>query len=346
MIDGGSNIDESMISGEPLPVAKQAGSSVIGGTINGTGSFRFRAEKIGADTMLSQIIRLVEQAQGAKLPIQAVVDRVTAWFVPAVMAVAALTFVVWLLVGPEPVLPHALVAAVAVLIIACPCAMGLATPTSIMVGTGRAADLGVLFRKGAALQELQAVNLVVLDKTGTVTKGKPDLTDIRLADGFAEADVLSAIAAVEARSEHPVAQAIVAAVAARGLSVPQATEVQASAGYGIEAVVEGRRVAVGADRFMQRLGLSVDPFAAEAARLGNEGKTPLYAALDGKLAAILAVADPLKPTSEMAIARLKAMGLSVAMVTGDNARTAEAIARQVGITRWWPRCCRPERSRR
>lgn len=331
VIDGTSNIDESMISGEPLPVAKQAGSSVIGGTINGTGGFRFKAEKIGADTMLSQIIRLVEQAQGAKLPIQAVVDRVTAWFVPAVMAVAAMTFVVWLLVGPEPVLPHALVAAVAVLIIACPCAMGLATPTSIMVGTGRAADLGVLFRKGAALQELQAVNLVVLDKTGTVTKGKPDLTDIRLADGFAEADVLSAIAAVEARSEHPVAQAIVSAVAARGLTVPQAHEVQARAGYGIEAVVEGRRVAVGADRFMQRLGLSVDPFAAEAARLGNEGKTPLYAALDGKLAAILAVADPLKPTSEMAIARLKAMGLSVAMVTGDNARTAEAIARQVGI---------------
>jgi Cu+-exporting ATPase len=247
------------------------------------------------------------------------------------MAVAALTFVVWLLVGPEPVLPHALVAAVAVLIIACPCAMGLATPTSIMVGTGRAADLGVLFRKGDALQELQAVSLVVLDKTGTVTKGKPDLTDIRLADGFDEAEVLSAIAAVEARSEHPVAEAIVAAVATRGLVIAQATEVQASAGYGIEAVVEGRQVAVGADRFMQKLGLSVDLFAAEAARLGDEGKTPLYAAIDGRLAAILAVADPLKPTSRAAIARLKAMGLSVAMVTGDNARTARAIARQVGI---------------
>ncbi|WP_234905833.1 heavy metal translocating P-type ATPase [Affinirhizobium pseudoryzae] len=331
VIDGASNIDESMISGEPLPVAKQPSSPVIGGTINGTGSFRFRAEKVGADTMLSQIIRLVEQAQGAKLPIQAVVDQVTAWFVPAVMAVAALTFVVWLLVGPEPVLPHALVAAVAVLIIACPCAMGLATPTSIMVGTGRAADLGVLFRKGAALQELQAVRLVVLDKTGTVTKGRPDLADIRLADGFDEAFVLSAIAAVEARSEHPVAEAIVSAVAARGLSVPQATDVQASAGYGIEAVVDGQRVAVGADRFMQKLGLSVEPFAAEAERLGDEGKTPLYAAIDGKLAAILAVADPLKPTSREAIARLKAMGLTVAMVTGDNARTADAIARQVGI---------------
>jgi P-type Cu+ transporter len=331
VIDGTSNVDESMISGEPLPVEKRAGASVIGGTINGTGSFRFKAEKVGADTMLSQIIRLVEQAQGAKLPIQAVVDRVTAWFVPAVMAVAALTFVFWLLVGPEPVLPHALVAAVAVLIIACPCAMGLATPTSIMVGTGRAADLGVLFRKGDALQELQAVRLVVLDKTGTVTKGKPDLTDIRLADGFDEPQVLAVIAAVEARSEHPVAEAIVAAVAARGLVIAQATEVQASAGYGIEAMVDGQRVAVGADRFMQKLGLSVDLFAAEAARLGDEGKTPLYAAIDGKLAAILAVADPLKPTSRAAIARLKAMGLSVAMVTGDNARTARAIARQVGI---------------
>jgi len=331
VLDGASNIDESMISGEPLPVEKTAGSSVTGGTINGSGSFRFCAEQVGAETVLSQIIALVEQAQGAKLPIQAVVDRVTGWFVPAVIAISVLTFAVWLVFGPEPVLPHALVAAVAVLIIACPCAMGLATPTSIMVGTGRAAELGVLFRKGDALQALSGVTTVVLDKTGTVTRGRPELTDIFVTGGFKEDAVLSKVAAVEARSEHPVAEAIVASVTSRGLVVGTAQAVKASAGYGIEAEVDGVVVAVGADRFMEKLGLSVEEFSDVAARLGDAGKTPLYAAIDGKLAAILAVADPLKPSSIEAIAQLKAMGLSVAMVTGDNARTANAIARQVGI---------------
>lgn len=331
LMDGTSNVDESMMSGEPLPVAKSAGASVIGGTINGTGSFRFRAEKVGADTMLAQIIRLVEEAQGARLPIQAMVDRVTGWFVPAVMGLAVLTFLIWWLVGPQPVLPHALVAAVAVLIIACPCAMGLATPTSIMVGTGRAAELGVLFRKGDALQVLQGVTLVVLDKTGTVTKGRPELTDVHVCDGFEENAVLSLVGAVEARSEHPVGQAILASVKARGLDMGEASDVQARAGYGIEASVGGKRVAVGADRFMVALGLSVDVFADQAARLGDEGKTPLYAAIDGRLAAILAVADPVKPTSREAISRLKAMGITVAMVTGDNARTAHAVAAEVGI---------------
>lgn len=331
VIDGSSNVDESMISGEPLPVEKQAGAKVVGGTINGSGSFRFRAEKVGSDTMLSQIIRLVEQAQGAKLPIQAIVDRITAGFVPVVMVVAFLTFLIWLFVGPEPVLPHALVAAVAVLIIACPCAMGLATPTSIMVGTGRAADLGVLFRKGDALQALRDIKTVVLDKTGTVTKGRPELTDIVTAQGFSEGEVLPLVAALEARSEHPVAEAIVASAKARSLTIPQAEDFAASAGFGIEGRVEGRQVAVGADRLMARLGLSVAVFAEQAARLGDEGKTPLYAAVDGKLAAILAVADPLKETSVKAIADLKSLGLTVVMVTGDNARTANAIAAQVGI---------------
>ncbi len=331
VVDGASNIDESMISGEPLPVEKTAGSPVTGGTINGSGSFRFRAEKVGAETVLSQIIALVEAAQGAKLPIQAVVDRVTGWFVPAVIAVALLTFSIWLMVGPEPALPHALVAAVAVLIIACPCAMGLATPTSIMVGTGRAADLGVLFRKGDALQALAGVTTVVLDKTGTVTQGRPQLTDILVTGGFETDAVLAKVAAVEARSEHPVAEAIVASVKARGLVIAEAKAVKAEPGYGIEAEVEGVIVCVGADRFMEKLGLSVAEFSHMAARLGDEGKTPLYAAIGGKLAGILAVADPLKPTSVAAIAQLKAMGLSVAMVTGDNARTANAIARQVGI---------------
>jgi len=331
VLDGSSNVDESMMSGEPLPVEKHAGSQVVGGTINGSGSFRFRAEKVGADTMLSQIIRLVEQAQGAKLPIQAVVDRVTGWFVPAVMGVALLTFLVWYVVGPEPVLPHALVAAVAVLIIACPCAMGLATPTSIMVGTGRAADLGVLFRKGDALQALRDVKTVVLDKTGTVTKGQPELTDVLTAQGFDETELLPLVAALEARSEHPVAEAIVKSVKARGLSIPAAESFEARVGYGIEGKVNGKSVAVGADRLMAELGLSVGAFADDAARLADEGKTPLYVALDGRLAAILAVADPLKETSRDAIRQLKAMGLTVAMVTGDNARTAKAIAAQVGI---------------
>ena len=331
VIDGSSNVDESMISGEPLPVEKAAGATVVGGTINKTGAFRFRADKVGRDTMLAQIIRMVEQAQGSKLPIQTLVDQVTAWFVPAVIALAVLTFAVWFFVGPEPALTHALVNAVAVLIIACPCAMGLAVPTSIVVGGGRAAELGVLFRKGEALQELRNVRLVVVDKTGTVTKGRPELTDLVTADGFAEDEVLALVASVEAQSEHPIAEAIVKAAETRGLAVPKAENFASVTGYGIEAQVGGRKVSVGADRFMEKLGLSVETFAEAAARLGDEGKTPLYAAIDGKLAAAIAVADPLKPSSREAIRALQAMGVEVAMVTGDNRRTAEAIGRQVGI---------------
>jgi len=314
-----------------VPVEKTAGATVVGGTINRTGSFRFRAEKVGRDTMLAQIIRMVEQAQGAKLPIQTLVDKVTAWFVPAVIGLALLTFVAWFVFGPS--LSHAVVAAVAVLIIACPCAMGLAVPTSIMVGSGRAAELGVLFRKGDALQELRSVEIVVFDKTGTITKGQPELTDLVTAEGFADDEVLALVAAVEARSEHPIAEAIVRASGEKGLSVPASTGFQATAGYGIEAEVSGHRVAVGADRFMEKLGLSVASFADAAARLGDEGKTPLYAAVDRKVAAAIAVADPIKPGSAPAIAAMKDMGLTVAMVTGDNRRTAEAVARQAGIDR-------------
>ncbi|CDN47045.1 heavy metal translocating P-type ATPase [Neorhizobium galegae] len=331
VIDGSSNVDESMISGEPLPVAKAAGATVVGGTINKTGAFRFRADKVGRDTMLAQIIRMVEQAQGSKLPIQGLVDRVTAWFVPAVILAAALTFGVWFFVGPEPALAHALVNAVAVLIIACPCAMGLAVPTSIVVGGGRAAELGVLFRKGEALQELRNVQLVVVDKTGTVTKGRPELTDLVTSQGFAEDEVLALVASVEAQSEHPIAEAIVKSAEAKGLVVPKAEKFASVTGYGIEAEADGRKISVGADRFMEKLGLSVEVFAKAAARLGDEGKTPLYASVDGKLAAVIAVADPLKPSSRDAIRALQAMGVEVAMVTGDNRRTAEAIARQVGI---------------
>ncbi|MCL4757883.1 MAG: heavy metal translocating P-type ATPase [Rhodocyclaceae bacterium] len=331
VVAGASYVDESMITGEPVPVEKRPGSTVVGGTLNTRGAFSFRATKVGADTVLAQIIRMVETAQGAKLPIQALVDKVTMVFVPAVMAAAALTFGVWLAFGPEPALSFALVNAVAVLIVACPCAMGLATPTSIMVATGRAAAMGVLMRKGDALQALRDAAIVALDKTGTLTIGRPELTDLVVAEGFAHEEVLALVAAVERRSEHPIAEAIVAAALAEGLELADPEGFEAAAGHGVQATVGGRRVEVGADRLMRRLGLDAGAFADTAERLGDEGKSPLYAAIDGRLAAILAVADPLKPGSVQAVAALHAMGLRVAMITGDNARTAQAIARQAGI---------------
>ena len=329
--DGRSYVDESMITGEPVPVLKETGAEVVGGTINKTGAFTFRATRIGADTVLAQIIRMVEQAQGTKLPIQALVDRVTGTFVPIVMGVAILTFGVWLLFGPEPALTFALVNAVAVLIIACPCAMGLATPTSIMVGMGRAAEMGVLFRKGEALQTLRGASIVALDKTGTLTRGRPELTDLIAAPGFDETEVLRLVASVERQSEHPVAEAIVAAAEARGLSLAETRDFEAEPGFGVAAMADGRRVAVGADRYMERLGLDVASFAADAARFGDEAKTPLYASIDGRLAAIIAVADPIKQAAPAAIDALHAEGLRVAMITGDNRRTAHAIAARLGI---------------
>jgi P-type Cu+ transporter len=331
VLDGSSFVDESMITGEPVPVAKGKGAEVVGGTVNKTGAFTFRASRVGADTLLAQIVRMVEEAQGSKLPIQALVDRVTLVFVPVVIGVALVTFAIWSAFGPSPALTFALVNAVAVLIIACPCAMGLATPTSIMVGTGRAAELGVLFRKGEALQTLRGARTVALDKTGTLTEGRPALTDLAPATGFDEAQVLRLVAAAETRSEHPVAEAITAAARARGLDLPAPAAFEADPGFGIRAEIEGRRVEVGADRLMRRLGLDIAPFADEAARLGDEGKTPLYAAIDGRLAAVIAVTDPVKPTTPEAIAALHALGLRVAMITGDNCRTAQAIARSLGI---------------
>ena len=329
--EGGSYVDESMISGEPVPVAKGVGDEVVGGTINKTGAFSFRATKVGADTVLAQIIRMVEAAQGSKLPIQALVDRVTSVFVPIVMGIAALTFAIWLAFGPEPALTFALVNAVAVLIIACPCAMGLATPTSIMVGTGRAAEMRVLFRKGEALQTLRDAKVIALDKTGTLTKGRPELTDFVPSPGFEEDDVLRLVAAVETRSEHPIAEAIVEAANARGLALGAVETFDAVPGFGVVATVEGRKVEVGADRYMRRLGYDVSDLQSAASHLASEGKSPLYAAIDGRLAAVIAVADPIKPTTPEAIAALHELGLKVAMITGDNAGTAEAIARQLGI---------------
>ena len=329
--EGESWIDESMISGEPVPVAKAAGATVTGGTVNQTGALAFRATAVGEATMLAQIIRMVESAQGGKLPIQALVDKITMWFVPVVMALAAVTFAVWLIFGPDPALTLGLVNAVAVLIIACPCAMGLATPTSIMVGTGRGAELGVLFRKGEALQALQGVAVVALDKTGTLTEGRPVLTDLTLAPGFQRADVLAAVAAVEVKSEHPIARAIVQAAEAERLILPAVTRFESVTGFGVVAEVGGQRVQIGADRYMAQLGLDVALFAAEAERLGKDGKTPLYAAVDGRLAAIIAVADRVKDTTPAAIRALHALGLKVVMITGDNQRTADAIAGPLGI---------------
>ena len=329
--EGSSFVDESMITGEPMPVAKGAGDRVVGATINTSGAFTFRATGVGADTVLAQIVGMVERAQGAKLPIQAVVDRVTAWFVPAVMAVATVTALAWLALGPDPSLTFGLVAAVTVLIIACPCAMALATPTSIMVGIGRGAELGVLFRNGDALQTLREADAIALDKTGTLTKGRPELTDLIVADGFDRDTVLSLVAAVETRSEHPVGTAIVEAAKAAGHSLSQPEDFETLPGLGVSATVGGRRVAVGADRLMARLDIPTAECAEAAERLGRDGKTPLYAAIDGRLAAILAVADPIKPSTPQAITALHGLGLKVAMITGDNRHTAEAIARQLGI---------------
>ncbi|MEQ1945284.1 heavy metal translocating P-type ATPase [Mesorhizobium sp. VNQ89] len=331
VLQGASYIDESMITGEPIPVAKEAGSSVVGGTVNQKGALTIKASAVGDATVLAQIIRMVEQAQGSKLPIQALVDRVTMWFVPAVMAVATATFVIWLIFGPDPALSFAVVNAVAVLIIACPCAMGLATPTSIMVGTGRGAEMGVLFRQGAALQSLKDARVVAIDKTGTVTEGHPVLTDLGVADGFTRGDVLARVAAVEAKSEHPIARAIVDAATHEGLRLPEVSRFESVTGFGVSAEAGGIRVEIGADRYMRSLGFDVVPFAATASRLADEGKSPLYAVIGGKLAAIIAVADPIKGSSLDAIAGLHRLGLKVAMVTGDNARTASAIARQLGI---------------
>ncbi len=331
IVSGSSFIDASMISGEPVPVKAGEGDEVVGGTLNKTGSFRFTATKVGADTVLSQIIKMVEDAQGSKVPIQALADKVVSVFVPVVIGIALVTFGVWLAFGPQPALTFALVNAVAVLIIACPCAMGLATPTSIMVGTGKAAELGVLFRNGSALQGLQETQIIALDKTGTLTKGKPELTDFTVQPGFAKREVLALVAAAEQNSEHPIAEAIVQAARADELTLPEPAAFDAVPGYGVEAQIDGKLVQVGADRYMTRLGLDASVFAAETGRLADEGKSPLYAAVDGKLAAVIAVADPIKDSTPEAIKTLHGLGLRVAMITGDNRRTAEAIARQLGI---------------
>ncbi|WP_424832962.1 heavy metal translocating P-type ATPase [Ruegeria sp.] len=328
VLDGTSYIDESMITGEPVPVGKNTGDEVVGGTVNGTGALRVCATHVGADTVLAQVIRMVEQAQGAKLPIQGLVDQITHRFVPAVIAVACLTVLAWLFFGPPPSLPLALVAGVSVLIIACPCAMGLATPTSIMVGTGRAAELGVLFRKGDALQQLQQAKVIALDKTGTLTLGRPQLVDVIPANGFDHTEVLRLAAAVEDYSEHPIATAITRA----GPEVlPVVCDFQSLTGLGLQASVEGRMILIGSDRLMEQNDVDLGVLTAETEHHAAKGATPLYLSVDGLAAAALIVSDPIKPGTQEALARLHQMGFTLAMVTGDNARTARALADELGI---------------
>ncbi len=332
VIDGTSAVDESMVTGESIPVEKVPGNDVIGATMNATGSFRFRATKVGKDTALSNIIRMVQDAQGSKAPIQRTVDRVSGFFVPAVMIVSVLAFVAWYDFGPAPVAAYAVIAFVTVLIIACPCALGLATPTSLTVGIGKAAQHGILIRSGDALQTARGLDTIVLDKTGTITVGKPALTDV-LAAELEEGDLLRFAAAVERGSEHPLAEAIVQGARDRGLEICDATSFRAIPGSGVEAAVEGRNVLLGNLRFMRERGVDVGGLDDEAAAFAELGKTPMYVAVDGHPAGLIACADTVKEDSRRAIANLRDLGIEVAMITGDNRRTAEAIAREVGVDR-------------
>jgi len=333
--EGASGVDESMITGESLPVAKRADDLVVGGTLNTTGTLTFRATRVGADTVLARIIRLVSEAQGSRAPIQRLADVVTGYFVPMVLGLAAFTFVVWFAFGPEPAFNLALLNTVAVLIIACPCALGLATPTSIMVGTGKGAENGILFRNAEALERLGSVKAVVLDKTGTLTEGKPRVTDIvRAAGAPDENELLALVAAAERGSEHPLADAIVReATDTRGLALGDATDFLATAGGGVAATVAGRRVLVGRPGFLEAEGIDVAALVPAADALAADGKTPVFAAIDGRAAGVIAIADTLKAGSAEAVAELRRLGITVAMLTGDNRRTAEAIGRSVGIDR-------------
>jgi len=327
--EGRSALDESMLTGESLPVEKEPGDTVIGATLNKTGSFVFRATKVGRDTTLAQIVRLVEEAQGSKAPMQRLADTISSYFVPVVLVLAAVTFAAWLVFGPSPV--FALTATIAVLIIACPCALGLATPTAIMVGTGKAAEYGVLVRGGEALEMTRKVDTIVLDKTGTLTRGKPAVTAIVPADGLTEPELLRFAAAAEVGSEHPLGEAIVQRARELGVDLPPALTFHAVTGKGIEAEIEGRAVAIGNQALMEQTGVALEGLGADAEELARSGATPMYVAVDGQPAGLIAVADTLKPESREAIEELKALGLEVWMLTGDNRATAQAIAQEVGI---------------
>jgi Cu+-exporting ATPase len=331
VLDGSSSVDESMISGEPIPVEKAAGSRVVGGTVNGTGALILRAERVGSETLLARIVRMVSEAQRSRAPIQRLADVISGYFVPTVVLVAAITFAVWSLVGPEPRIAHALVNAVAVLIIACPCALGLATPMAIMVATGKGALAGVLFRNAEAIETLRKVDTLLVDKTGTLTEGKPRLVEVTPAGKLEEREVVRLAASLERGSEHPLAAAILAGAAERGVPLAEAKDFASATGLGVVGTVDGHRLALGNRMHMESLGIPIDKESARAEAMRAEGRTVMYLAVDGEPAGLLAVADPIKPSTPEAIRALHAEGIRIVMLTGDNATTANAVARRLGI---------------
>jgi Cu+-exporting ATPase len=331
VVEGATSIDESMVSGEPIPVEKGPGDRVVGATVNGTGGLVMRAEKVGSETLLARIVAMVAEAQRSRAPIQKLADRVSGWFVLTVLAIAALTFALWATIGPEPRLAHALVNAVAVLIIACPCALGLATPMSIMVASGRGASMGVLFRNAEAIEQLRKVDTLVVDKTGTLTEGKPRLADVHAAEGFAEDELLALAAAVERGSEHPLAAAIVAGAEARGVAIPTAVGFLSVTGRGVRATIAGREVLLGNRLMLDESGIAPGELAEIAERLRSAGKTAVFVAVEGRPAGLVAVADPVKATTPEAIRALHAEGIRLVMLTGDARRTAEAVAQELGL---------------
>jgi P-type Cu+ transporter len=332
VIDGRTNIDESMITGEPIPVEKKSGDRVTGGTVNQTGSIVIEAERVGSETVLSQIVEMVAQAQRSRAPIQGLADKVASWFVPAVIAIAVITFVIWALVGPEPRFAYAIVNAVAVLIIACPCALGLATPMSVMVGVGRGAQAGVLIKKAEAIELMEKVRTLVVDKTGTLTEGHPRLATIVPADSVSEEDLLAAAASVEQNSEHPLAAAIVNGAKERSIRIPAVNNFQSTTGGGVTGHVDGRRVLVGKAEFLHSQGVAgLEKLKTKAAELQQQGQTVIFVALDDRVAGIVAVADPIKDSTPGAVEQLHKLGVKVMMLTGDNERTARAVAQKLGI---------------
>jgi Cu+-exporting ATPase len=331
VLEGKSAVDESMITGESIPLDKEVGTKVIGATLNTTGSFIMRAERVGGETLLAQIVKMVSEAQRSRAPIQRVADVAAAYFVPIVFAAAALTFIIWSLVGPAPRMAHALVAAVAVLIIACPCALGLATPMSIMVATGRGAAAGVLIKNAEALEAMEEINTLVVDKTGTLTRGKPELVDLVPLNGFAEDEVLALAASAERNSEHPLAQAVVRAAELRKLPLPSSTGFQSFTGNGIQATVQKKRVTIGSNNLFSQLHLSVDGAADQAEKMRRDGQTVTFAAIDGRPAALLGIADPIKTTTPEALEALEKDGVHVIMLTGDSRTTAESVAAKLSL---------------
>jgi P-type Cu+ transporter len=331
VVEGTSRIDESMVTGEPMPVEKAKGSNVIGATVNANGTLTIRAEKVGRDTMLSQIVKMVADAQRSRAPIQRMADKVAGWFVPIVMLVSVMSFAAWFFLGPSPAFSYALIAAVSVLIIACPCALGLATPMSIMVGIGRGAKSGILIKDAASLEILEKVDTLVVDKTGTLTQGRPALTEVVSLDGFSDSDILTLSAALEKGSEHPLAEAIVRSAEEKGLDLPKASDFESVTGKGVQGHVGGKSIALGNSKMMEAAGADISALKEDAERLRTQGATAMFLAVDQKIAGLIAVSDPIKDTTESAIRALHAAGLRIVMLTGDNATTAKSVAVKLGI---------------